>query len=83
MFYSYLGEFSCYGGTGPCQPTSRGYLIHYPGYTRVNLQVSQQLWRALSAYVSVDNLTNNIAYQGYDVLPVEGRVTMVGLRVHY
>lgn len=81
--YNYLAEFACVGGTGPCASTTRGYLVRYPTYTRVNASVSQQLDRIVSAFVSVDNLLNSTSYEAIDLYPVEGRVTMVGLRVHY
>jgi outer membrane receptor protein involved in Fe transport len=81
--YNYLAEFSCFGGTGPCASSTRGYLARYPGFARVNVSITQQLWRAVSAYLSIDDATNNEAYEATDLFPIEGRVIMVGLRFHY
>jgi outer membrane receptor protein involved in Fe transport len=81
--YDYAAEFSCFGGAGPCAASTRGYLARYPAFARVNISVTQQLWRAISAYLSIDNATNTNAFQATNLFPIEGRVTMVGLRFRY
>jgi outer membrane receptor protein involved in Fe transport len=81
--YDYFAMFSCFGGTGPCRATSRDYLIAYPGFAKVNASVFQQLTPFLSGFVSVDNLTNNDAFEYNDLYPVMGRATSVGLRIQY
>jgi outer membrane receptor protein involved in Fe transport len=78
-----LAQFRCFGGTGPCQPTSRDYLIDYPGFERVTLAVTQRVARQLDALLTVNNLTNNTAFEGSNALPVMGRTTMLGLHFHH
>ncbi len=78
-----LGQFRCFGGTGPCQPTSRDYMIEYPGFERVTLSVTQRIARQLDGLLTVNNLTNNTAFEGNNLLPVMGRTTMLGLHFHH
>lgn len=83
-YYDDLAEFRCYGGTGPCQPTTRDYLKQYPGYARFNLSATQSLTRSVAVFVSIDNLTGETVYDGgYDIIPKYGRITMAGMRLHY
>ena len=81
--FDVLAQFRCFGGTGPCQPTLRDYLVTYPGFAKVNLAATQRLTRQLDGIVSVDNLTNNLAYEGTNGNPVMGRITMVGLHFRF
>jgi outer membrane receptor protein involved in Fe transport len=78
-----LAQDRCQGGIGPCQPTSRDYVVTFPGFAKVNGAVTHRLMRHLESFVSVDNLTNNEAYEGGNTIPVTGRVTMVGLHFAY
>ncbi len=81
--YDYLAEFGCFGQTGPCQATTRDYLVAYPHFVKVNATISQQLTPQLSAFVSMDNLTNNEAYESNNVAAVVGRSTILGARLSY
>ncbi|HEX5964243.1 MAG TPA: TonB-dependent receptor [Gemmatimonadales bacterium] len=78
-----LGQFRCFGGTAPCRPTSRDYVIEYPGFERVTLAVTQRIARQLDGVLTVNNLTNNTAFEGSNQLPVMGRTTMLGLHFHH
>ena len=78
-----LALFRCFGGTGPCQATSRDYIIEYPGFERVTLSVTQRIARQLDGLLTVNNLTNNTAFEGNNLLPVMGRTTMLGLHFHH
>ncbi len=78
-----LAEERCFGGTGPCQATRRDYIIAYPGFVKVNATVSQELTPRVSGFVSFDNLTNNQAFEPNNSLTVLGRISTVGLRLHY
>jgi outer membrane receptor protein involved in Fe transport len=78
-----LGQFRCFGGTGPCQATFRDYLITYPGFVKLNAAVTQRVGQQVSLSFSVSNLTNNLAAEGGNTNPVMGRVTMVGLQFVY
>lgn len=79
----FLALFRCFGGTGPCQATSRDYIVAYPGFLKVNAGVWQQITPFLSGFVSIDNLTNNYAYELFNIGPVTGRMTTVGLRFRF
>jgi outer membrane receptor protein involved in Fe transport len=78
-----LGLLRCFGGTGQCQPSSRDYIVTYPGFVKLNASVWQQLTAGLSGFVSVENLTNNQAYEDINFFPVMGRTSTVGLRLQY
>jgi outer membrane receptor protein involved in Fe transport len=81
--YDYLAFYQCFGGTGPCQPTFRDYFIEYPSFAKINASVSQKITSHVSAFVSVDNLTNNQAYEALNFSPVTGRLSTVGFQLHY
>jgi outer membrane receptor protein involved in Fe transport len=81
--YDYVAQFSCFGGTGPCLPTSRDYIVQYPGFVKVNVNLSQDITPAVRSFISVANLTNSDAYELFNFAPVMGRVTTVGLQFHY
>ena len=78
-----FAELRCFAGTGPCPPTSRGFLITYPGFVKINVGVTQQLTRAIAAFVSVNNATNELRPEYVNLTPAMGRVSLIGLRVHY
>jgi outer membrane receptor protein involved in Fe transport len=82
-YYDYLAEFRCFGGTGPCQPTFRDYIIAYPAFVKLNARLSQQIRPWITAVLSVDNLTNNGASELNNLIPVMGRVTVFGLQFEY
>ncbi len=81
--YDFFAEDRCFASTGPCSPTTRGYLITYPAYAKLSLSINQQIRRGLSGFVSIHNLTNNEAFEFDNETAVMGRVTMVGLHVQY
>jgi iron complex outermembrane receptor protein len=81
--YDWLAESRCSGGTGPCQPTSRDYIVAYPSFVRVNASVFQEITRRVSGFISADNVTNNRAYEMDNFGPVMGRVTTVGAKWQY
>jgi outer membrane receptor protein involved in Fe transport len=81
--YDEFAELSCFGGTGPCAATTRGYISSYPGFVKVNVNVTQQLNSVAAVFISVKNLTDNENYEFYDAAPIQGRVTVAGVRIHY
>ncbi len=81
--YDVLAELDCFGGTGPCAASSRGYIKAYPEFVKANLAVTQQINAVVSAFVSIKNLTNNEVYEFFNAVPIQGRLTVVGLRVRY
>lgn len=76
----FLAQFRCFGGTGPCRPTPRDYVIEFPDFAKINLAFTQRLTEQVDGFVSIDNLTNSSAFEGNNLLPVIGRMTMAGLR---
>ena len=87
-FYDYLGYFRCIGGTGPCRNPAphrldRSWFLAYPGFVKLNATLTQHLAHQLSGFISVDNLTNNNAYELANIYSVMGRITTIGLRVQY
>jgi outer membrane receptor protein involved in Fe transport len=78
-----LAQLRCFGGEGPCQPTPRDYVVTYPGFAKMNAALTQRVTRQLEGFVSVDNVTNNEAYESDNTVPVMGRITMVGLHVTF
>jgi outer membrane receptor protein involved in Fe transport len=76
--YDYLAEFRCFGGTGPCQENFRDYIVEYPAFTKFNLGFSQQITPLLSGFLTVDNLTDNQAYEVNNLYPVMGRILTIG-----
>ncbi len=76
-----LALFRCYGITGPCRPTLRDYVITFPGLVKFSLAATQGLTRQLEAILSVDNITNNLSFEGSgNSVTVNGRTIMVGVR---
>ena len=82
-YYDFLAEYRCFGGTGPCRPTLRDYLMEYPGFAKVNASASQQITPAVSAFLSMENVGNNNAFEFFNLSPVIGRTTTIGFRVQY
>ena len=82
-YYDTYAQFACFGGTGPCQPSLRGYVITYPAFAKINLSVEQSLNALFSAFASVENLGNTTAYELGNAVAVTGRVTILGLRAQY
>lgn len=75
--------YRCFGGTGPCRPNARDYLVDYPGFAKLRFSARQQLTSMLEGILAVDNLTNNTAFEFTDLSPVTGRVTSVGMQFRY
>ena len=82
-YYDNIELFRCFGGTGPCGEGFRDYQVRYPGFVKLNLGASQQITSVFTGFVSVDNLTNNDAYEGNNLGPVRGRTTTAGFRIQY
>ena len=78
----FLALFSCIGGTGLCAPDF-DFTTTFDGFTKINAGLTQRLTRQIEGFLSVENLTNNEAYEGLNTYPVMGRMTMAGLHVSY
>jgi hypothetical protein len=81
--YDFLGLFRCFGGTAPCQAVNRDYIIEYPGFVKLNANVSQRISSVISGVVAVSNLTNNKSFELSNLNPVMGRITTIGLQFNY
>jgi outer membrane receptor protein involved in Fe transport len=81
--YDYIAMFKCFGGTGPCQTSDRDYIITYPSFVKLRASVFQQLTRFMSGFVSIDNITNNEAYEADNFGPVFGRTSTIGIQFIY
>jgi iron complex outermembrane receptor protein len=80
--YDGFALYSCFGGTGPCQPSNRDYIIAYPGFAKIHASISHSFTPTLTAFLSVENLTNNQAYENANTQTVFGRTTTLGLQYH-
>jgi outer membrane receptor protein involved in Fe transport len=81
--YDQIALLSCFGGTGRCQPDFRGYITEYPGFIKINASITQRIRKRLVMYASVNNITDNEAYELGNEFPVLGRTTILGLQLHY
>jgi TonB-dependent starch-binding outer membrane protein SusC len=81
--YDQLAEVKCFGGTGKCAASTRGYWHLYPAFAKANLSFTQQITSVVSGFVSVTNLTNNEVYEFLNSVPIIGRTTVVGIRLRY
>ena len=77
-----LSLFRCMGGTGPCPPDSE-FLVEYPSLTKLNVVFTHRVSQGLEGYFAMDNLTNNESYEGDNINPVTGRLTMAGLKATF
>ena len=71
---------SIYGGQPP-RASGRDYWITYPGFAKYRFNLSYDITPRISSFLSVDNLTNNYAYERSNADAVRGRLTVGGLRV--
>lgn len=65
------------------RPTLRDYWMRYPAFTKVTVSLSRELTRNASAFVAVDNIVNNNAYESQNYLPTIGRMSMFGIRARF
>ena len=68
---------------GQAEPKAsyRDYLIRYPGVVKPYLAASFDVTRQLSAYLNIDNLTNQERYERHNGNPPAGRSVMFGIEV--
>jgi outer membrane receptor protein involved in Fe transport len=87
--YDQLALFSCFAGTQSCPASfdetgsTRDFIVTYPGFAKLNVSVTHQIAPQIDGIVSIDNLTNNTAYEGSNILAVRGRLTSVGLEARF
>jgi outer membrane receptor protein involved in Fe transport len=61
----------------------RDFITDYPGFAKFNASVAHRFSPQLEAFVAIDNLTNNRAFEFDNSSPVVGRTTMFGVEVRY
>lgn len=84
QYYDWVAFYRCLGATGPCRNDDfalRDYLTQYQAILRMNAVLSHRINRITSAFVRVENLTNNESSDLANDADVIGRVTTVGLRI--
>ena len=86
--YDYLAFFRCIGRTGPCRNTTFSlnddYLSDYPRVATVNLSAEQRVSAPLTAYVAVQDLTNEGTKRAEtNFTPLPGRSVTFGLRARW
>ncbi|HWW87521.1 MAG TPA: TonB-dependent receptor [Vicinamibacterales bacterium] len=81
--YNTAAELACFNGTAPCPSSFRTFFHKFPEFAKVNLTVSHDVTSTLTAYVTAENLLNRDAIEQTDTNPIQGRVTMFGLRFRY
>jgi len=69
--------------TDPSRSTLRDYWADYPAFTKFNLSLSRVLSHTATAFVSIENVANTNASELTNITPIQGRISMVGLRLHY
>jgi hypothetical protein len=69
--------------TDPSRNTLRDYWTEFPAFAKFNLGLSRVLSRAATAFVSIENVANTNASELTNLTPIQGRISMVGLRLHY
>ncbi len=69
--------------TDPSRSTLRDYWAQYPGFTKLNLGVSHVISSSATAFVSIENVANTNANELTNLTPIQGRISMVGLRLHW
>ncbi|HEX6809148.1 MAG TPA: TonB-dependent receptor [Gemmatimonadaceae bacterium] len=69
--------------TDPSRSTLRDYWTEYPAFTKLNLGVSHALSSSTTAFVSIENVANVNPSEQSNLTPIQGRISMVGVRLHY
>ncbi|HSY82829.1 MAG TPA: TonB-dependent receptor [Gemmatimonadaceae bacterium] len=88
--YNYIQMNACNNGVASaCNPSytatgsTRGFLMPYPALVKGNLSVTQPLNSLVSAFIAIDNIGDDQGYEGSNNGPQVGRISTVGLRLHY
>lgn len=63
------------------RPTVRDYLISYPGLIKPYLSASFDLARQFTAYLTIDNITNQERFERHNGNPPAGRSVMFGVEL--
>lgn len=77
----YLALYGYYYGGQPYRGSSRAYWITYPSFTKLNLSVSQMVTHRLGVFLQSNNLTNNHAFEGTNLVLNAGRSSFMGVRM--
>jgi iron complex outermembrane recepter protein len=67
----------------PFRGSGRDYWIRYPGFTKINVGVTQVLTPQLSVFARVENVGNVNAVERDNLTTPMGRVSLLGGQLHY
>ncbi len=62
------------------KPYPSGYLMTYPSYLKINMGVSQKITDILTAFVQVENLTNNDKFERLNMILTQPRTVIFGVK---
>jgi len=79
----YIALYGYYYGGQSYRGSGRDYWTTYPGFTKVNLSMSQAVTNRLSVFLHSDNVTNKNVYERYNYNPNIGRATIIGVRTRF
>jgi hypothetical protein len=69
--------------TGPSRNSLRDYWTAYPSFAKMNLGVSQTLSSSATAFAAIENVANSNPFEQDNLGPIQGRTSMIGLRLHF
>jgi outer membrane receptor protein involved in Fe transport len=89
-----FSAFFATGDTSKCPPafvtglnsgntSTRPFLMQYPTLVKANLSVTQTFSPWASAFISIENIGDNQAYEQSNDQARVGRISTIGLRFHY
>lgn len=61
----------------------RDFIVRYPGFAKLNASVTHRFSPWFEAFLAIDNLTNQNAFEADNSTPVVGRTTMLGFDMTY
>jgi outer membrane receptor protein involved in Fe transport len=61
----------------------RDFIVRYPAFAKLNASVTHRFNPRFEAFLAIDNLTNQNAFEADNSTPVVGRTTMLGFDVTY
>lgn len=87
----WLTELRCLASrtTDACPPSYldnaslRDFIVRYPGFAKINVSVVHSFSPHLDAFIAIDNLTNNTAFEFDNSAPQTGRTMTGGLEVRF
>jgi outer membrane receptor protein involved in Fe transport len=79
----WLALYGFFYGGDQYRGSGRAYWTSYPGFTKLNVGVTQSLGKSITGIAQVENLTNNRAFEQNNLFVPLGRIVTVGVRARY